>query len=44
WEVFIGHDRHPWFLPPADPAHPRRIREPMRSHGRRTLTALAGAA
>ncbi|MFT4085774.1 MAG: HNH endonuclease signature motif containing protein [Gordonia sp. (in: high G+C Gram-positive bacteria)] len=47
WEVFIGHDRHPWFLPPADPAdlaHPGRVREPMRSHGRRTLTALPGAA
>ena len=44
WEVFIGHDRHPWFVPPADPDHPQRFREPMRSNARRTLTLLPGAA
>ncbi len=44
WEVFIGHDRHPWFRPPSDPVHPNRRREPLRSHARRTLTLLAGAA
>lgn len=44
WEVFIGRDRHPWFLPPVDPAHPDRPREPMRSHGRRTLNNLPRAA
>ncbi|MFT4086732.1 MAG: DUF222 domain-containing protein [Gordonia sp. (in: high G+C Gram-positive bacteria)] len=44
WEVFLGHDRHPWFYAPADPAHPNWQREPIRSHGRRTLTTLPGAA
>ncbi|WP_454164916.1 DUF222 domain-containing protein [Gordonia iterans] len=44
WEVFIGHDGHPWFVAATDPAHPERPREPLRSHGRRTLTNLPGAA
>lgn len=44
WEVFIGHDRHPWSVPPVDAAHPRRQREAMRSNARRTLTVLPGAA
>lgn len=38
WEVFIGHDRHPWFRPPLDPEHPDRFREPIRSNARRTMT------
>ena len=44
WEVFIGHDRHPWFIPPADPARPGKRREPICSNARRTLTLLPGAA
>ncbi len=44
WEVFIGADRHPWFVPPVAPKHPDRPREPMRSHARRTLTCLPDAA
>lgn len=43
WEVFIGADRHPWFRAPVDPGHPRRRREPIRSHARRTLTDLPRA-
>lgn len=37
WEVFLGHDGHPWFLPPVDPQHPKRVREAIPSHWRRTL-------
>ncbi|MFC0314372.1 HNH endonuclease signature motif containing protein [Gordonia phosphorivorans] len=44
WEVFIGRDRQPWFTPPADPDHPKRRREPVRSNARRTLTLSASAA
>lgn len=44
WEVFIGHDRHPWFTPPADPDHPDRRREPLRADNRRTLTLHPTAA
>ncbi|MFC0315736.1 DUF222 domain-containing protein [Gordonia phosphorivorans] len=44
WEVFIGRDRQPWFVPPADPEHPERRREPIRSNARRTLTLSASAA
>ncbi|MFC0314779.1 DUF222 domain-containing protein [Gordonia phosphorivorans] len=44
WEVFIGRDRQPWFVPPADPEHPKRRREPIRSNARRTLTLSASAA
>jgi hypothetical protein len=31
WEVFIGTDQHPWFVPPAtvDP-----YRQPRQSHAR----------
>ncbi|MFZ2509493.1 MAG: DUF222 domain-containing protein, partial [Gordonia sp. (in: high G+C Gram-positive bacteria)] len=43
WEVFLGPDRHPWFRPPADPAHPKRHREPIPSNTRRTLTNLPHA-
>lgn len=38
WEVFLGDDGHPWFLPPVDPDHPRRTRSPIRSYARRTMT------
>ncbi|ALG85921.1 HNH endonuclease [Gordonia phthalatica] len=44
WEVFIGHDRHPWFRPPLDPEHPERFREPIRSNARRTMTLEPTAA
>ncbi|MGB3696206.1 MAG: HNH endonuclease signature motif containing protein [Gordonia sp. (in: high G+C Gram-positive bacteria)] len=44
WEVFIGHDRHPWFQPPADPARPVGSREPIRSNARRTMTTAPTAA
>ncbi|ALG84241.1 HNH endonuclease signature motif containing protein [Gordonia phthalatica] len=44
WEVFIGHDRHPWFRPPLDPDHPKRFREPIRSNARRTMTLEPTAA
>ncbi|EGD53931.1 HNH endonuclease signature motif containing protein [Gordonia neofelifaecis] len=44
WQVFIGHDRHPWFRPPADPDRPRHAPEPIRSHARRTLTPAPTAA
>ncbi|AVL99993.1 HNH endonuclease [Gordonia iterans] len=44
WQVFIGHDRHPWFVPPADPDHPKQRTEPIPSNSRRTLTLLPGAA
>ncbi len=44
WEVFIGHDGHPWFLEPIDPARPDRPRVPIRSHARRTMTVHAAAA
>lgn len=44
WQVYLGRDRHPWFIPPRDPAHPGREPEHLRSHGRRTLTDLPAAA
>ncbi|MFC0313533.1 DUF222 domain-containing protein [Gordonia phosphorivorans] len=44
WEVFIGHDRQPWFVPPVDLEHPKRFREAVRSNARRTLTLSASAA
>ncbi|GAC57380.1 hypothetical protein GOHSU_18_01350 [Gordonia hirsuta DSM 44140 = NBRC 16056] len=46
WEVFLGDDGHPWFLPPVDPEHPHRSREPIQSYARRTmnLANLPGAA
>ncbi|MDZ7883403.1 MAG: DUF222 domain-containing protein [Mycobacterium sp.] len=42
WQVYLGADRHPWFIPPhqpgeAEPAH-------LRSHARRTMTDLPAAA
>ncbi|KRD08391.1 hypothetical protein ASE48_07340 [Mycobacterium sp. Root265] len=42
WQVYLGPDRHPWFIPPhdtdgAEPAH-------LRSHARRTMTDLPAAA
>ncbi|WNG82840.1 DUF222 domain-containing protein [Mycobacterium sp. ITM-2016-00316] len=42
WQVYLGADRHPWFIPPHDPAG----REPahLRSHARRTMTTLPTAA
>ncbi|MCF8570730.1 HNH endonuclease [Gordonia sp. HY002] len=43
WEVFIGDDRHPWFVPPVDPHRPKRERTAIRSHARRTLTAYPTA-
>lgn len=42
WQVYLGADRHPWFIPP--PAHPDRQPEHLRSHARRTLTSLPAAA
>lgn len=44
WEVFIGHDRHPWFREPADPARPGHERRVLRSHARRTLTLAPDSA
>ncbi|WP_347955118.1 HNH endonuclease signature motif containing protein [Gordonia aichiensis] len=44
WEVFIGHDRHPWFRPPADTSRPVGSREPIRSNARRTMTTAPTAA
>ncbi|MFI2839036.1 DUF222 domain-containing protein [Mycolicibacterium sp. PDY-3] len=42
WQVYLGRDRHPWFIPPhtlggPEPAH-------LRSHARRTMTDLPTAA
>ncbi|MFI5510833.1 DUF222 domain-containing protein [Mycobacterium sp. NPDC051804] len=42
WQVYLGADRHPWFIPPhndtgTEPQH-------LRSHARRTLTAMPTAA
>lgn len=44
WQIVLGHDRHPWFIPPADPDHPGRGRRPIRSNARRTLTIETTAA
>jgi len=44
WTVILGHDRHPWFVPPVDQAHPERPRPQLRSNARRTLTDLPYAA
>ncbi|MGW0158641.1 DUF222 domain-containing protein [Mycobacterium sp. NPDC003323] len=42
WQVYLGPDRHPWFIPPHQPGEP----EPphLRSHARRTMTDLPTAA
>lgn len=42
WRVYLGPDRHPWFIPPHDPAHPEPVH--LRSHARRTMTSLPAAA
>ncbi len=42
WQVYLGPDRHPWFIPPHDPAGPEPAH--LRSHGRRTMTDLPAAA
>ncbi|MGV9798139.1 DUF222 domain-containing protein [Mycobacterium sp. NPDC003449] len=42
WQVYLGPDRHPWFIPPHDPTGPEP--EHLRSHARRTLTAMPTAA
>jgi len=42
WQVYLGPDRHPWFIPPHDPAAPEP--EHLRSHTRRTMTDLPAAA
>ncbi|GAA3951899.1 HNH endonuclease signature motif containing protein [Gordonia caeni] len=44
WVVYLGRDGHPWFLPPVDAQAPSSRREPLRSHGRRTLNNLPRAA
>ncbi|MGU3498388.1 DUF222 domain-containing protein [Mycobacterium sp. C31M] len=42
WQVYLGRDRHPWFIPPHDPTGPQP--DHLRSHARRTLTDLPTAA
>ncbi|WP_395307815.1 DUF222 domain-containing protein [Mycobacterium sp. AMU20-3851] len=42
WRVYLGPDRHPWFIPPRDPAGPEPAH--LRSHARRTMTDLPTAA
>ncbi|MBX9921246.1 MAG: HNH endonuclease [Mycolicibacterium frederiksbergense] len=42
WQVYLGADRHPWFIPPHDPAGPQPAH--LRSHARRTMTTLPTAA
>ena len=42
WQVYLGPDRHPWFIPPHTPAQPEP--EHLRSHARRTMTLLPTAA
>ncbi len=42
WQVYLGPDRHPWFIPPRDPAGPHLAH--LRSHARRTMTDLPAAA
>jgi hypothetical protein len=42
WQVYLGPDRHPWFIPPHDPAGPEP--QHLRSHARRTMTDLPTAA
>ncbi|WP_395306752.1 DUF222 domain-containing protein [Mycobacterium sp. AMU20-3851] len=42
WRVYLGPDRHPWFIPPHDPAEPQPPH--LRSHARRTMTDLPTAA
>ncbi|MCV7434028.1 HNH endonuclease signature motif containing protein [Mycolicibacterium bacteremicum] len=42
WQVYLGRDRHPWFIPPHTPGQPEP--EHLRSHNRRTMTDLPAAA
>ncbi len=42
WQVYLGADRHPWFIPPHDPTGPEPAH--LRSHARRTMTTLPTAA
>ncbi|MEX7471372.1 DUF222 domain-containing protein [Mycobacterium adipatum] len=42
WQVYLGPDRHPWFIPPYAPGTPEP--EHLRSHARRTMTYLPTAA
>ncbi|MCF6387726.1 HNH endonuclease [Mycobacterium sp. MBM] len=42
WQVYLGADRHPWFIPPHDPTGPEP--EHLRSHARRTMTTQPTAA
>ncbi|SDC82328.1 HNH endonuclease [Mycolicibacterium neoaurum] len=42
WQVYLGRDRHPWFIPPQKPGEPEP--EHLRSHNRRTMTDLPAAA
>jgi hypothetical protein len=42
WQVYLGADRHPWFIPPHDPDGPEPAH--LRSHARRTMTDLPTAA
>ncbi len=42
WQVYLGPDRHPWFIPPHNPAGPEPAH--LRSHARRTMTDLPAAA
>ena len=42
WQVYLGPDRHPWFIPPHDPAGPEPAH--LRSHARRTMTDIPTAA
>ncbi|KAA0114140.1 HNH endonuclease signature motif containing protein [Mycolicibacterium sp. P9-22] len=42
WQVYLGPDRHPWFIPPHDPAGTEP--QHLRSHARRTMTDLPTAA
>ena len=42
WQVYLGPDRHPWFIAPHRPGQPQP--EHLRSHARRTMTTLPTAA
>ncbi|MEH3132436.1 MAG: DUF222 domain-containing protein [Mycolicibacterium neoaurum] len=42
WRVYLGRDRHPWFIPPHAPGEPEPAH--LRSHARRTMTDLPTAA
>ncbi|MGK2869919.1 MAG: DUF222 domain-containing protein [Mycobacterium sp.] len=42
WQVYLGPDRHPWFIPPHKPGDPEPAH--LRSHARRTMTDLPVAA